>query len=958
MAGCETACATRPACTPVRGIQRFRAVALLVAGVLAGPAPVCADAAAPVVSTYVGIGEPGIGPEGESRFRAAIAEPYGLASDAQGNLYVSDYENNRVARIDARSGEVTTLAEVAAPQGLALDGRGRLYVGSMQGVVWVVDLAARTAAIVAGGGTQQHERGPATALALAAPAAVAVDAGGRLYIADANLHAVLRLDPPSGQLEVVAGRRGVEGFGGDGGPALEALLHSPADVVVDQDGTLYVADADNHVIRAVDPRGTIRTIAGTPGERGYAGDSGRDGIRFDWPQDLELRGARGLLVADVYNHRVRELDLDSGTIRSVAGNGSRDFAAENLPSDQAALPFPVAVAEGPDGALYVSSPRAHRVFRIGARSVVPVPWWLSPWTWLGALLALALLLVGIAELRARQLRRRAAALEAEVAVRTRELDRQRETAQQQADRLNALATSRDALLARISAEFRAPLAAVLSSAEHLPPEAIPEDGRRHAEVIERNTHRLLRLVEQMIGLTRSAGRATEEPAPLAVGPLLVELVESFEPVAAEQGLSLRLEAPAPLALLSTRDAFETIAANLVSNAIKYTPRGGHVTVSLAASGRDALLEVRDTGRGIAAADHQRAFQPFERVHGEGERIPGSGLGLALVRELVEAQGGRVELDSAPGRGTTARVTLPLARNGTGATAGAAGLVQGGDTQAEREIRALRSRSPLLEPQVAASRAASTVLVVEDNADMRRHLVEVLSPHYRCLATDDGEEAVAIAVREVPDLVVCDLMLPGRDGVAVCAALKADERTSHVPVVLLTALDDREHRVLGLAGHADDYLAKPFGEEELLLRLRNLLDLRGLLQRRYARDLHFDRRQPEGLGERDRAFLEKLGRVLRRRHADPAFDAAALASAVTLSERQLQRKLKALTGLAPGECLRDYRLQCAHERLVAGERAGEVAVACGFASASHFAACFRARFGCTPGEARERARQPA
>jgi streptogramin lyase len=165
------------------------------------------DATETVLSTYVGIGEPGISPEGESRFRAAVAEPYGLACDHDGNLYVSDYENNRVARIDARSGEVTTLAEVTAPQGLALDGRGRLYVGSMQGVVWVVDLADPKATIVAGGGTKQDACGPATELALAAPAAVAVDAGGRLHIADANLHAVLRLDTASGQLEVVAGRR-------------------------------------------------------------------------------------------------------------------------------------------------------------------------------------------------------------------------------------------------------------------------------------------------------------------------------------------------------------------------------------------------------------------------------------------------------------------------------------------------------------------------------------------------------------------------------------------------------------------------------------------------------------------------------------------------------------------------------------------------------------------------------
>jgi CheY-like chemotaxis protein len=251
-----------------------------------------------------------------------------------------------------------------------------------------------------------------------------------------------------------------------------------------------------------------------------------------------------------------------------------------------------------------------------------------------------------------------------------------------------------------------------------------------------------------------------------------------------------------------------------------------------------------------------------------------------------------------------------------------------------------------------------VLVVEDNADMRRDLLEVLARHYTCLAVGDGEAAVEMAVREVPDLVVCDVMLPGRDGLSVCRALKSDERTCHIPVLMLTALGDREHRLSGLVEQADDYLAKPFGEDELLLRLRNLLDLRRLLQRRHARDLRFERRQPAGLGERDREFLSKLGGVLDARHAEHGFDPVALASALAVSERQLQRKLRALTGLAPGELLRDYRLQRAYERLAAGDRAGVVAAGSGFASHSHFAACFRARFGHAPGETRVRARRPA
>jgi len=211
---------------------------------------------------------------------------------------------------------------------------------------------------------------------------------------------------------------------------------------------------------------------------------------------------------------------------------------------------------------------------------------------------------------------------------------------------------------------------------------------------------------------------------------------------------------------------------------------------------------------------------------------------------------------------------------------------------------------------------------------------------------------------VPDVVVSDIVLPGQDGYAVCRQLKSSELTSHIPVVLLTALGDADHRLRGLGVQADDYLAKPFSEPELLLRIRNLLEIRAILQRRYARDLRFERAQPEDLNERDRAFLAKLGRLSAERHPDVGLDLHAIASAMAVSERQLQRKLKALIGLTPAEYLRDYRLQRAHERLVAGERSGAVALASGFGSPAHFSSCFKAQYGYPPSEARERTRRRA
>ena len=907
----------------------------------------------PVVSTYVGTGEPGLAENGTARFEAAITEPYGLAVAPDGTVYFADYENNLIRRVDARSAEVTSLADIPSPQGLALDGRGGLYAGSVQGQVWRVDLASGQVKVVAGGGRQQASSGPATELALLGPGGVHVRADGRVLVADGNLHVVFEVDPRSGRATVVAGRRGQPGASGDGGPATDALLNAPVAVVSDNAGNLYISEAGSHTVRRVDGRtGWIRTLAGVASEKGDSGDGAATGIRFNWPAGLLLRDERRLLIADVYNHRVRELDLGSGVIRTVAGSGRGDFGIENLPALDAAVPYPVFLAAGPAGELYVSSPLEYRVLRVGAPGVVPSPWWQSPWAWLAMLAALGGLLYGAAELRAHQLRRRAAILEQAVAGRTRELAARRATAAEQAQRLSGLVTSKDDMLAQIAQQLGTPLDGILGT--------VPSLRDAHAalaEVVERNASRLKRLVGQLRQLTRleppadAAGRGV-----VVAAPLCAEIVATLEPAAAERGLKLELERAEPVEIGTTREAFETIVVNLVSNAIKYTAEGGRIRVRLAAQQGQALLEVSDTGRGIAAQDQARVFEPFERVHGEGERIPGSGLGLALVKEQAESDGGRVELTSELGQGSTFRVSWPL-----GGCARVSDTTDGVPVSVaaleERGVLRVVPASVTLPPTDARDNAA-TVLVVEDHPDMRRYLCDVLTAEYRCLVSDDGVVAVALAREELPDVVVCDVMLPGQDGLAVCRALRNDVRTSHIPVVLLTALADGAHRVAGLAELADDYLAKPFSEAELRLRVRNLLDLRAMLQRRCAREIRFERSVPADLDERERVFLGKLGRVVARRYGEVGLDLSALAAEMALSERQLQRKLKALTGLTPGEYLRDYRLVRSHEQLCDGQRASEVARACGFVSAAHFATCFRARFGHVPSETRARSQRRA
>jgi CheY-like chemotaxis protein len=250
---------------------------------------------------------------------------------------------------------------------------------------------------------------------------------------------------------------------------------------------------------------------------------------------------------------------------------------------------------------------------------------------------------------------------------------------------------------------------------------------------------------------------------------------------------------------------------------------------------------------------------------------------------------------------------------------------------------------------------ASVLVIEDNPDMRDYLGQVLGRAYQLAFAADGDAGLEAAFKDVPDLVVCDIMLPGKDGYEICHTLKTDDRTSHIPVILLTALEGREDRLKGLAEKADDYLVKPFDEAELMQRIANLLALRALLQRRFARDLRFEAPLAD-LGKRDQAFLQKLARVAAAHHADAEFDVSRMATALAAGERNLQRKLKALLGMSPAEYLREYRLQQAMERLRGGERPGDVAFATGFVSQAHFSKCFRAQFGLSPSEVRDTSRR--
>ncbi len=441
------------------------------------------------------------------------------------------------------------------------------------------------------------------------------------------------------------------------------------------------------------------------------------------------------------------------------------------------------------------------------------------------------------------------------------------------------------------------------------------------------------------------------PHPLK--PIVDVVGEAFRPYAREKGITLSTMTDENLWVNCAPEAIERILMNLVSNALKFTPAGGRVNLVLREyEGPDAKtgeieLHVFDTGKGIPHDQQERIFERFKRADDVGEAIPGSGIGLALVKELTEAHGGRVKVESEPGKGTVVSVILPIYN-----------VKPGVDLVSDQVISdALKLEVDVLEqPQGLVAEDSEDpdsgrprVLVIEDNRDMQLYLHQLLSEHYQLEVAGDGDSGLKYAQDEIPDLVICDVMLPKRDGYQVSHELKTDVRTSHIPIILLTARSDEDSKLEGLREHVDDFLTKPFNDEELMLRIANLLAIRDILKARYSGELNAGNDPRSNLNEPERRFMERLEVVMEKQYPSQDFTIADMASAMALSVRQLQRKLKALTDQQPGHYLRLYRLNQSLSLLQKGKLVGDVSYSVGFGSPAHFAKCFRAQYGCTASE---------
>nr|WP_232342315.1 hybrid sensor histidine kinase/response regulator transcription factor [Hymenobacter negativus] len=597
-----------------------------------------------------------------------------------------------------------------------------------------------------------------------------------------------------------------------------------------------------------------------------------------------------------------------------------------------------------------------------AFSVQP-PWWRTWWAYLLYTSGFACMMYG---------------------VRAYTRDRERERADRQLERqalqhLQELDRVKTDFFTNVSHEFRTPLTLILGPAEVLATDPADPAVRRQGGLVLRNARKLLTLINQLLDLSKlEAGALHLALAPGDVAMAVRQLVSSFTVLADSRQIVLECQVPAqPVPLVFDAGKLDEILTNLVANALHFTPANGRVTVvvtevpaTAAAPNGIVSIAVQDTGPGIAAEDLPYLFDRFFQARSPGReaRPTGTGIGLALVRELTVLHGGTVAVASQPGVGSTFTVQLPhglpIASVHEALPPIAGATTQGSAYPEEPSSHNFDKQGFDISAQSASER--DLVLIIEDNDEVREFIRTTLAPAgYRLLLATTGDAGLALARAEVPDLVVSDVMMPGLDGYQVCAQLKADVATSHIPVVLLTAKSGPDAKLEGIETGADSFLAKPFNPRELRAQVRNLLALRRQVQAHFAAvapampiAAPLASLEPEqaaahaaaaaGQLSLDQDFLRRVSESMLRHLADESFGVDELGADIGLSRTQVHRKLKALTGQSPGESLRTTRLNRALVLLQAQVgTVAEVAYQVGFGSPAAFSTAFSRQFGMPP-----------
>jgi signal transduction histidine kinase/ligand-binding sensor domain-containing protein/AraC-like DNA-binding protein/ActR/RegA family two-component response regulator len=505
----------------------------------------------------------------------------------------------------------------------------------------------------------------------------------------------------------------------------------------------------------------------------------------------------------------------------------------------------------------------------------------------------------------------------------------------------------------ISHEIRTPLTLILGPVEKMLHQKLSEvEIKNHLSIVHRNAQQLLKLVNQLLDFRKlESGNLKLELKKGDIVSFINQIVKTFENLAQDKGIHLKMDSvQKEIFTFFDADKVEKIINNLLSNALKFTNRGGSVAVTISLiidntdnsqeEDRNKFIEivVKDTGIGISESNIDKIFRRFFQSQ-DTNSSAGTGLGLALTKELVKMHHGRINVESKPNRGTRFTILLPFAISQEET------LTQ--VTETLEKIADEELPAPIKEQDEEG--LSKIILIIDDNPDVRYFIRSQFVPEYQVVEAPDGKEGLNLAFKHIPDIIITDIMMPGPDGIELCKKIKKDERTSHIPIILLTALTSKENIHLGLAAGADDYITKPFDISILHTKVENLLSLRKSLQLKYSGEMVL---QPKNITitSPDERFLKKAIEIVEKYIDDPELDSDKFASYLGVSRMQLYRKLNVLTDMTVREFIRNIRLKRAVQLLVQNKmNISEVAYAVGFKELSHFRKCFRQEFGLTPSE---------
>ncbi len=495
----------------------------------------------------------------------------------------------------------------------------------------------------------------------------------------------------------------------------------------------------------------------------------------------------------------------------------------------------------------------------------------------------------------------------------------------------------------ISHELRTPLTLIMAPLERYLKNETDNDKRRQLDLMGRNAKQLQMLTEQMLDLAKLESGTMPLDLSINDAASFVRLIAgAFETLAEQRGIDFKCIVASDVQnACFDRDKLEKILNNLLSNAFKFTHEGGTVELRATQGEGNLRLEVIDTGAGIPSDKLPHVFERFYQAHGQQSHVAGTGVGLALVKELAEVHHATVTASSAEGEGSSFVVSVPADPEYYRKR----GFVIEQSTPEKVETTD-ESIGDYMSLPLEGSEPAPLVLIAEDHPEMGAFIGELLRQKYRVDIVSNGRLALERARQTVPDIVISDWMMPEMDGRTFCAEMKQNDATSHIPVLMLTARTDIASKLEGLVTGVDDYLTKPFNGEELVARVDNIIAQRARLRRAFSRNVVL---QPSNvpITSRDEAFLSRLMACIEQRHPESDFGIDELALEMAMSRMQLHRKLKAVTDQSPGELLRTFRLEKARQLLISGRTVSEVCFDVGFNNVPHFSKAFREFTGVTP-----------